>query len=60
MSFIASLVNNQIQVATYILFKILHEAFWYCAKCQPQQNFVTTKTETSIYRNFIILFALSK
>lgn len=59
-SFIANLVNYQIQVATDILFKVLPEAFWYCVKCQPQHNFVTTKTETSIYIDFIILFALPK
>lgn len=60
MTFTASLVNNQNQVATYIVFKILHQAFWYCAKCQAQQNFVATKAETSIYKKCIILFAVPK
>lgn len=59
-SFIANQVNYQIQVATDTLFKVLHKAFRYCVKCQPQHNFVTTKTETSIYMDFIILFALPK
>lgn len=52
MTFIASLVNNQDQVASYILFKILHQGFWYCAKCQAQ-NFVATNFNLQEMYHFI-------